>query len=150
MSGRSTWLRRLAAALVLAAGLGQAHPASAACTKADMAGLWQYYVITYPPAPASIFAPTRDPYWHRCTFAIKPDGTINQASSTCTDMAGKVTKVAGSITNIGGNTCIIQGYYQLGSTRVTLVRGTMSRGKDHVDGAGSSPAGSVVYNGTKL
>ncbi|WP_191058942.1 hypothetical protein [Geminicoccus harenae] len=146
---RLSW-GRLAAAFALVLGTGQASTALAACSKADLAGLWQYYVITYPPAPASIFAPIRDPYWHSCTFAIKPDGTINPQNSVCTDQAGKQTKVSGSVENIGGSTCIIHGSYQLGSLRVSLTRGALSRGKDHIDGAGSSPAGSIVFNATKL
>jgi hypothetical protein len=142
------WAQRLAAALLITAAFGHAGAAMANCIQSNVAGVWQYYSLTYPPSLS-----TAIPYWSRCTLWITASGAINPQNSFCVNQnnAAQVRVASGMIQMIGSNVCLFQGNFMLGGTRVTLERATMNLTKDHMDGIGSSGSGpSVVFNLTKL
>lgn len=114
--------------------------AHAACTLADVAGVWQSYTISQQRGD--------DAYWTRCALIVKANGELTSASN-CTDQLGRAAPASGLIRLLAGSVCSYSGTVNVAGFRNNLVHATMSSTRNHLDGVGTIPGGITFFSAVK-
>jgi hypothetical protein len=112
----------------------------AACTQADLRGIWQAY---------SAAADSGGADWVRCRLAINPSGTIaNTSCTSSTGFTGPLTNGRASITS--GPNCTFAAQFTFGGVVNRVVHGTLARNKITGTGVGTFPGGAFLFSLTKI
>ena len=131
-------LRGVASAMVLVTTF--ASTAQAACTQAQLAGVWKAY---------SAGVDNTISYWTSCLIVINASGFI--ANTTCINsfnFTGNLTN--GRIVLANANQCAYTGGFTFAGERNTLRNMTLARDKYTASGVGVFPGGSFIFSMVRI
>ncbi|HTJ63644.1 MAG TPA: hypothetical protein VL899_07525 [Alphaproteobacteria bacterium] len=129
----------LCAAAVVGVMLGGIQDADAACSQADVAGVWASYTVG---------ADVRGDYWLQCTLRIAPNGKFTASSSSCIASSGLKSAAEGSLTLANAATCAFKGGIVLtkGTAENFINHATLAFDKNTAEGIGTFEGGGFSFN----
>jgi hypothetical protein len=132
----------LSGAIALAAFATPA--ARAACTQADVAGVWASYTV-------GINTGSSD-YWLDCTLRIDATGKFTAKTSSCVADSGLKSPAQGNLTLTNRAICAYKGVIEMtdGVAESVINHATLSRDKETAEGVGLFEGGGFSFNLVRL
>jgi hypothetical protein len=114
--------------------------ARAACTQADVAGVWASYTV-------GISTGSLD-YWLDCTLRIDASGNFTAKTSSCVADSGLKSPANGHLTLTNGAICAYKGVIRMTklAAESTINHATLSRDKEAAEGVGLFEDGGFSFN----
>ena len=130
-------IRFVAAAMILATTFTSV--AQAACTQAQLAGVWKAY---------SAGVDTGVSYWTSCLIVINSVGVI--APTTCVNSFNFFGQLQGRVVLTRGNLCEYNGWFTFASATNYLRNMTLARDNNTAAGVGVFTGGSFIFTMTRI